>query len=79
MATETKRRKKISSTQLQHIESDVRDIVNHYMEKNKLTVHGFAKLCQIHPNQLYLFLDGKRGLTLATVQRMGEIIEKELK
>ena len=76
---EEKRRKKISSTQLQFLSNDVRDIINHYMLKKNMSIHGFSKMCGVHPNQMYLFLNSDRGLNLTTVQKIGEIINKEMK
>tara|TARA_R110000772_G_scaffold9622_7_gene31575 strand:+ start:21569 stop:21811 length:243 start_codon:yes stop_codon:yes gene_type:complete len=75
----TTRRKKISSTQLQFLSEDVRDIINHYINKKSMSVHAFAKMCAVHPNQMYLFLNSDRGLNLTTVQKIGEIINKEMK
>ena len=76
---ETPRRKKISSTQLQFLSDDVRDIINHYINKKNMSVHSFSKMCGVHPNQMYLFLNSDRGLNLTTVQKIGEIINKEIK
>lgn len=64
----------INKGQLQNLVKDCRAIINNHIENNNMSVHAFAKLCKIHPNQLYLFLRGDRGLNLTTMQRIGEIL-----
>lgn len=70
---------RISSKQLQNIDNDVREICKEYIEANNMSTHGFAKFCSVHPNQMYLFLNGDRGLNLTTVQKIGEVINKPKK
>ena len=67
----------ITKYQLQNLIKDCRSIINEHIEREELSIHGFAKLCKIHPNQLYLFLRDDRGLNLTTMQRIGEILSKE--
>jgi len=72
MATE-----KIKADQLEHLVRDCRSIIKDYMKKKDLSVHGFAVLTQVHPNQMYLFLNGDRGLNLTTMQKIGKIVAKD--
>ena len=69
--------KQITAEQLQNLDNDVRTIILDYMLCNgNMTTHAFAKLSGVHPNQVYLFLNGDRGLNLTTVQKIGEVINK---
>lgn len=70
------KRKPINSKQLKYLVIDVRDICNQYMNRKKLTVHAFSKMCGVHPNQMYMFLNNERGLNLTTVQKIGDLINK---
>ena len=72
----TKKIPAITVDQLKNIDEDLRDIINKYIDENQMSVHGFAKLCGIHPNQMYMFLKMDRGLNITTVQRIGEILTK---
>jgi predicted transcriptional regulator len=64
----------IKKSQLVNLTKDCQGIINDHIEEHNLSVHAFAKLCGIHPNQLYLFLRGERGLNLTTMQRIGTIL-----
>jgi hypothetical protein len=75
MATKEKRQS-ITANQFRYLMEDCRQVINSYIEANSMSVHGFATLCGVHPNQLYLFLKGDRGLNLTTMQKIGEIISK---
>ena len=66
----------IKTDQLQNIVKDSRKIINDYIEKNNMSVHGFAVLTGVHPNQMYLFLNADRGLNLTTLEKIGKIISK---
>ena len=68
---------KIKPEQLINLTSDCKVIINDYMLKHELSIHAFTKLCKLNSNQLYLFLNGHRGLNLTTMQRIAEIISKE--
>ena len=74
--TTKKKRTKITTQQLEHITDDLREIINDHINTHNMSVHGFAKMCGVHPNQMYLFLNSDRGLNLTTVQRIGEVINK---
>lgn len=68
---------KIKPHQLINLTSDCKEIINDYIAKHELSIHAFTKLCKLNSNQLYLFLNGHRGLNLTTMQRIAEIISKE--
>jgi len=72
----TKKIPAIKVDQLKNIDSDLRKIINTYIDEKKMSVHGFAKMCGVHPNQMYMFLNMDRGLNITTVQRIGEILTK---
>jgi len=69
--------KQITKSQLRNLITDCRSIINEHIEEHDLSIHGFAKMCSIHPNQLYLFLRDDRGLNLTTMQRIGEILNEK--
>ncbi len=69
-----KKRTPIKPTQLKYLVVDVRAICNDYINKKQLSVHAFAKMCGVHPNQMYMFLNNERGLNLTTVQKIGDLI-----
>ena len=50
------KRQPITADQLEFLTKDCRKIINDYIKKHNMSVHGFAKLCGVHPNQMYLFL-----------------------
>ena len=66
----------ITVDQLKNIDEDLRDIINKYIDEKQMSIHGFAKMCGVHPNQMYMFLKADRGLNITTVQRIGEIMTK---
>ena len=66
--------KPISKQQMQNLISDCRKLINSYMTENNLSVHGCAKKCGVHPNQMYLFLNADRGLNLTTMQKIAKVI-----
>ena len=67
----------IHKKQLKNLTTDCRDIINNHILEKNMSVHGFAKLCGVHPTQLYLFLNGDRGLNLTTMQKIGDVISKD--
>lgn len=71
-----KKIEQISKYQLKNLISDCRVLINNYITENDMSVHAFAKKCGVHPNQLYLFLNADRGLTLTTMQKIADIISK---
>lgn len=68
---------KIKPAQLINLTRDCKEIINDYMAKHDLSIHAFTKLCKLNSNQLYLFLNDKRGLNITTMQRIAEIVSKE--
>ena len=70
------KRKRIKSDQFKYLIKDCRHVINAYIKTHEMSVHGFAKKCGVHPNQLYLFLNADRGLNLTTMQKVGEVISK---
>ena len=67
---------KIQAKQLSNLVEDCRELIKEYMEKNNLTINAMGVKCKIHPAQLHLFLSGKGGLNLTTMQKIGSIISK---
>ena len=67
---------KIKPEQLEHLESDCREIIRAYKAKKKLSHYAFCKLCAVHPNQMTLFLKGHSGINITTMQKVGKIIAK---
>ena len=68
--------KPISKHQIKHLIRDCRSLINNYMAENSMSIHGVAKECGVHPNQLYLFLNDDRGLNLTTMQKIADVICK---
>ena len=68
--------KPINKHQLKNLVRDCRSLINNYMIENDLTVHACSKKCGVHPAQLHLFLDSKRGLNLTTMQKIADVISK---
>tara|TARA_B110000908_G_scaffold163054_1_gene209231 strand:+ start:98 stop:316 length:219 start_codon:yes stop_codon:yes gene_type:complete len=69
--------KKITADQLENLVKDCRSIIKDYMKSKDLSVHAFAVLTGVHPNQMYLFIKGDRGLNLTTMQKIGKIVAKD--
>lgn len=65
---------KIKKHQLLNLSDDLREIINNYMVEKNMSIHAFAVHTGVHPNQMYLFLNGQRGLNLTTVEKIAEII-----
>tara|TARA_R100000951_G_C2653560_1_gene185309 strand:- start:19903 stop:20118 length:216 start_codon:yes stop_codon:yes gene_type:complete len=70
--------KPIEKPQLKYLIRDCKTIINDHIIEHEMSVHGFAKLCGVHPNQLYLFLNGDRGLNLTTMEKIGKILTDKL-
>jgi len=64
----------ISKEQIKFLIRDCRAIIKQHMKDNSMSIHAFAKICGIHPAQLHLFLDNKRGLNLTTMQKIADKI-----
>ena len=67
----------IEAKQMVNLVKDCRDLINDYIKRHEMSVHGFAKKCEVHPNQMYLFLNADRGLNLTTMQRVGIILSED--
>jgi predicted transcriptional regulator len=67
---------KIKRYQLLNLSNDLREMINNYMVEKNMSIHAFAVETGVHPNQMYLFLSGQRGLNLTTVEKIAEIISK---
>ena len=61
---------------LANISAESRKIINDYLSKSGQTVNAFAKEAGIHPTQLWLFIREERGLTDASLQKIGTTILK---
>lgn len=59
---------------LKNLTADCQRLITEYLEREKMSVNKFSKLAKVHPTQLYLFLEDKRGLNLTTMQRIAEVI-----
>tara|TARA_R110001632_G_scaffold76073_1_gene172700 strand:- start:6135 stop:6353 length:219 start_codon:yes stop_codon:yes gene_type:complete len=71
-----KKIEEITKHQLKFLVHDCRKLINNHIIENEMSVHAFAKKCQVHPNQLYLFLNADRGLNLTTMQKIAKIISE---
>ena len=69
--------KQITAGQLKNLVNDCRKIIKDYINENNMSVHGFAVMTGVHPNQMYMFLNMDRGLNLTTMQKIGEILSKK--
>ena len=72
---EKKETKPITREQLANLNENCIQIIEEYIKENEMTVHGFSKLCGVHPNQMYLFLNRLRGLNMTTMQKIGEVLQ----
>jgi len=72
-----KKETQITAAQLQNLVKDCRKIINDHIKENDMSVHGFAVMTGVHPNQMYMFLNMDRGLNLTTMQKIGEILSKK--
>lgn len=66
--------KRIQPKQFKNITNDLRDAINNHIKKHGMSTHAFAKKCKVHPTQLYMFLNGERGLNLPTVEKIADVI-----
>lgn len=62
----------ISEAQLAAISNQARILIKDHLKKNSKSVNKLAKQSGVHPTQLYLFLDGKRGLTNSSLEKIGQ-------
>ena len=65
----------MNSKDLANIKKESRRIINDYLKSSGLTINRLAVLSKVHPTQLYLFLDNKRGLTDSSLAKLGKYIE----
>lgn len=68
--------KKIQPKQFKNISKDLRDAIVSHMSRNEMSRHAFAKKCKVHPTQLYMFLEGTRGLNLPTVEKIAVVLSE---
>ena len=58
-------------TNLGNVEDDLKSIIEDFIQSNDITPTTFAKSVNVHPAQILGFINGKSGLTLATITRIG--------
>lgn len=68
--------KPITAKQMKNLIADCRNLIEEHIKKNGLTIHAFAVQCNVHPNQMYMFLRADRGLNLTTMQKIGDILSQ---
>jgi predicted transcriptional regulator len=65
-------------TELATLEETVRETVQKYVDKQKLTATSFAKEVGIHPYQMCRFLKHGKGILFDTIEKIGQhVVEKE--
>lgn len=63
---------------LARINQSTRKLIVDYITRKGMTLNSFAKQCQCHQNQLWLYLysqDANKGLHSATLEKIGRYIE----
>jgi plasmid maintenance system antidote protein VapI len=65
----------MNSKDLANIKEESRKIINDYLKKSGLSINALAVKSKVHPTQLYLYLDNKRGLTDTSLSKLGKYIE----
>ena len=65
----------MNSKDLSNIKTESRKIIRNYLKESGLTINGLAVKSKVHPTQLYLFMNNKRGLTDTSLAKLGKYIE----
>ena len=65
----------MNSKDLANIKTESRRIIKEYLKSSGITINRLAVKSEVHPTQLYLFIDGKRGLTDTSLAKLGKYIE----
>jgi len=66
----------MTTKDLANIKKESRNIINKYLKDSGLSINALAIKSKVHPTQLYLFLDNKRGLTDTSLAKLGKTIQK---
>ena len=65
----------ISAAQLASISIQARILIKDHLKESGKSVNKLAKQSGVHPTQLYLFLNGERGLTDSSLAKIGRAME----
>jgi hypothetical protein len=63
-----------------NLNSNVKELIQNYIEKKQITLTEFARLAKIHQSHLWTFMhieDPKKGLHSTTMQKIGIILTKK--
>jgi plasmid maintenance system antidote protein VapI len=61
---------------LANLSEQSRELITNYLNNSGKTVNALATEAGVHPTQLWLFIRGDRGLTDASLQKIGTAILK---
>jgi plasmid maintenance system antidote protein VapI len=61
---------------LANLSEQSRELITNYLNNSGKTVNALANEAGVHPTQLWLFIRGDRGLTDASLQKIGTAILK---
>lgn len=63
-----------------NLNSNVKELIQNYIEKKQITLTEFARLAKIHQSHLWTFIntdDPKKGLHSTTMEKIGIILTKK--
>lgn len=69
----------MTAKELSQLEQHAKKIISDYLAQKRNTINSLSVDSGIHPSQISLFLNNKRGLTIATLQKIGLTISKDSK
>lgn len=61
---------------LSNLSEEARRLITNHLSSSDKTVNALAIEAGVHPTQLWLFLRSERGLTDASLQKLGIAIQK---
>ena len=65
----------MKAKQLANLNEECRILIQSYLDKGN-SINKLSEKSGVHSNQLWFFLRGERGLTIATLEKIGKALEK---
>lgn len=59
---------------LMNLGDESRRLINAYLEKKEISINALAIKAEVHPTQLYLYLNSQRGLTDSSLMKIGKVL-----
>lgn len=64
----------MTNEDLMNLGSESRKLIKKYLKEEDISINALSVRAKIHPTQLYLYLNGERGLTDGSLEKLGKVM-----